>query len=231
MPAKRLAEGAPERITKFSVIGNYVTDAGSRFVRHVAILRSDAHLYYGCQNILVWHMGPPLVAGGISALTATPEQTVCEPHLIGMIDLDADDMEGIDTWLADVDKEKRPAPLEQYIVRPAMRWVSAENNARLYRQFSCVGFVLECYRSIGVNLLDDLEPSQLPEVDIDTVAAAYGKHVRRDWLRERLGIPGPGPWRIALAGYIFHSLKRTTELVRSVAHIPENIGERHYPSE
>lgn len=82
MPARRLPDSPPVSVPRFAVIGHYVPEPGTRFVRHVAVLRADGDLHYGRANTLVWHMGPPLIAGPESSATAQPDKTTCEPHLV-----------------------------------------------------------------------------------------------------------------------------------------------------
>ena len=229
MAVRRLHATDLEKAARFSVIGMYLADSGTSFVQHVAILRDDAELRYAMQGVRVCHMGPPLVAGAQSAGVAQPEECTCAAHLIGDVELDAEEIEGVKTWLVEVDKEIRPTnKLRQYIVDPPMKWVEAENKTRLYRRFSCAGFVLECYRSVDIDLIRVADAERLPEVDLETVARAYGDSVRRETLRSRLGIPGDGPWRIVLAGYIMHALNRTDHLIRQIPHVPSSIGERDF---
>ncbi len=130
-------------------------------MKHAALLSADTPLQFGADNVLVWHIGPPLVAGAKFTAAASENSRKTTIHIAGFVDLDGDDIEGIETWLADVDQEDRPLGLSrterlaQYRVSPPVYWIPAENGTPLYRQFSCVGFVLDCYRSIGINLIDD----------------------------------------------------------------------------
>jgi hypothetical protein len=231
MATKCLSPNLRTRIPRFSVVGQYVNSPRSRFVQHVALLRFDEELDYGRPEIRVWHMGPPLVAGAISS--ASSGEATCTSHLTGLVELNAREIEGIETWLADVDKEDRPlgraALLRQYTVHPPVFWVTAENGVRLYRRFSCAGFVLDGYRSIGINLIDDSGAHSLPSVDLQTIADAYGGNVRNEHLRERLGIPGNGPWRILLTGYLMHSLNRSDDEIRMFPHVPTSEAEKEFP--
>lgn len=229
MPASRLRTNASERIPKFSVVGKYLADTGTLFVQHVALLRADAEIRYATADVPVWHMGPPLVAGPLSAMNARRNAT-CTIHLAGTVDLDAQDMEGIETWLAEADKENRPLGLlPQYIAHPPVLWVVAENGIPLYRRFSCAGFVMECYRSVDINLIDDSNHERLPELDLETLANAYGDSVRKNERREQLGISGAGPWRIVLAGYVMHALDRPDAAIRNSPHKPKSVAEKGFP--
>ena len=231
MPILHLRSDTTQDCSKYSIVGNYATRP---FVKHAALLKADTALLFGADNVLVWHIGPPLVAGTRTTAAAVEHSRRTTIHLVGFLDLDADDIEGIETWLADVDNEERPpvtSPIDmlaQYRVSPAIYWVPAENDTALYRQFSCVGFVMDCYRFIGINLIDDSCAENLPEVTLDIVVAAYGPRARRVDYREKFGIPGPGPWRIVLAGYLFHSLNRDMNVIRHTAHVPNSIAERDF---
>lgn len=231
MPILYLRSDTAQNCGKFYIVGHYATRP---FVKHAAILKAETALTFGCDNILVWHIGPPLVAGAKTSVAAPEKGRKTNIHLVGFVHLDADDIEGIETWLSDVDKEDRPPGssmselLAQYRVSPPIYWVQSENGTPLYRQYSCVGFVMDCYRSIGINLIDDSRNENLPEVTIDIVVAAYGQIARKESFRNQFGIPGPGPWRIVLAGYIFHSLNRDSDTIRQTPYDPAGIKDKDF---
>jgi hypothetical protein len=229
VPMHVLAAESVKFGSRFSIVGQYVSEASS-FVKHIAILKNDGDLRYAERDVLVYHMGPPLVAGDFSATDAGESSSTCTVHLLGEVDLDEDDLEGIETWLAEVEKEERPHSLEkQYVVNPPMVWEKAENEARLYRRFSCVGFVLECYRFVRINLIDDAISENLPEIDLDTLAQVYGPIVQTERRRDKMGITGNGPWRIALAGYIIHAMDRDSLEIRKTPHKPTSSAETNFP--
>lgn len=232
VPAKRLRSDTTEKVPKFAVVGNYGANEEPLFVTHVAILREEAELRCAGEAI-VWQMKPPLVTGPLSEAVARHDDSRATVHLVGIVHLTAQDVEGIATWLAEVDKEIRPfgvlGTLRQYIVDPPVDWAKAENGVRLYRRFSCAGFVMECYRAADINLIDDANAGNLPEVDLEIIARAYGDNMRRDKMRERFGIPGNGPWRIVLAGYVMHALHRQDHEIRVSPHVPANVAEKDYP--
>lgn len=234
MPILHLHVGVPQSCCQFAAVGLY--DTPPPFVRHVALLSETTTLQHGMQNVLVWHMGPPLITGARTSAGRVRERlrrmTV---HIAGYVELTPDEVEGIVTWLADVDQEDRPLDLSpetrqaQYIVAPHVRWHTAENGMPLYRRFSCVGYVIECYRSVQINLIDDSLPGNLPEVSLDIIIEAYGQDATDEERRTTIGIPGPGPWRIILAGYVFHSLNRPSEAIRQTPHLPSGVAERNFP--
>ena len=238
MPAQKLPIGQAATSTTapaYCIVGMYSDPADAQFVRHVAILAEESPLESG-KAAAVWHMGPPLVAGKRTRMSrgATLE---CPIHLFATASLDLDDQEGIEDWLEEVDKEPpQDNPFKRYVVRPHWDWHTAPETARpLYRRFSCAGFVLECYKSIGIDLVNT-EERGLPDVEFNILVKAYPQIARKRVLerqgltRDDLGIPGDGPWRIVLAGYVFHALDRIRdEDPRPGAHKPASVAEAHFP--
>ena len=231
MPILHLRTDTAQNCDKYSIVGHY---AARPFVKHAALLKADTALLFGAEDVLVWHIGPPLVAGAKTTAAAAEKEQDNRPYCWIYQSRCRSIFEGIETWLTDVDKEDRPVGhsrtelLAQYRVSPPIHWVPAENGIPLYRQFSCVGFVMDCYRFIGVNLIDDSRADNLPEVTIDIIVAAYGPIARKADYRTRFGIPGPGPWRIVLAGYIFHSLNRDPDVIRQTPYVPSGIADKDF---
>jgi len=221
LPAQKLS--ATQTAPAYSIVGMYSEPPGAQFVRHVAILAEDTQLEFG-RPAAVFHMGPPLVAGERSRRTPRA-RLECPVHLLGGVPLDLDENEGIGDWLAEVDKERMPEnAFKRFIVKPHADWhLAPETGRRLYRRFSCVGFVLECYRHIDVDLATLVKA--YPEVEREEVVTRLTGLTRND-----LGIPGGGPWRIVLAGYVFHALDRVTEEhPRPAAYSPNSVANAHFP--
>ncbi len=218
MPALVAPDAPGISLARFAVIGIY-DDPDSAFVRHVALLREDGTLIYG-ENAHVFHMGPPLVAGERSRGQAREDPT-CPSHVAGWINLTADEREGVIDWLAEVDKENRPGGLvgtwRTYVVDPPECWHEDEKRVRLYRRFSCGGFVLACYRDgAGIALIETPPTAAWPEVSLDQIVRAYGPEVRgREKLRRGLGLPGDGLWSVLLAGYVIHAFDRGDREMRT----------------
>jgi hypothetical protein len=208
------------RLPRFAVIGIY-EGQNSNFVRHVALLREEKNIYYGSEAH-VFHMGPPLIAGDRSEKQAGNAPT-CLSHVAGWVSLTADEREGIIDWLAEVDKEDRPGghmgAWRTYTVDPPECWHEDENHVRLYRRFSCGGFVLACYRDgAGITLIEPPSLAPWPEVSLDAIVRAYGTPVKeRATLRGTIGLPGAGPWPVLLAGYIIHAFGRPDHEIRTSA--------------
>ncbi|MDQ3330995.1 MAG: hypothetical protein M3552_10120 [Planctomycetota bacterium] len=164
--------------------------------------------------------------------------------IVSDIDLTGEQFEAIADWLAVVDKERRPnasnpiGQMRQYVIAPHVKWHPPEDP--LYRRFNCVGFVIECYKSAGISVIDT--EAELPDVDLATLRKAYPGQLEkielikndrvRQKLKEDLGIPGDGPWKIILPGYVFRSLERATpDTPRPPAYVPKELSEAHYPSD
>jgi hypothetical protein len=222
---------------RYSVIGQYADADPTHFVRHVALLKDDQQLDAPAQ-VEVYHMGPPIVAGDESA-AAPFAKRLCRADVVADVALDAEEREAIDDWLAEVEKEDRTdvKAFQQFVVMPHVKWVrSPENGRRIRRRFSCVGFVIECYAGAAIILIDtEVEP---PEVDDRLLSVAYPDLVRLEDAaprvkqrlgfkdREDLGLCGDGPWRVVLAGYVFHSLKRAAvNHPRPSPYVPKSISE------
>jgi hypothetical protein len=212
----------------------YALHVDGGFVQHIALLTGEEDLFFE-QDVTVWQMNPPLVVGLQSRQEAGKDSDKCKSHLIGFVPLDADDVASIRTWLAEVDKERRPQGLrrdvEQYIIHPPCEWVvDCITKVRRYRRFSCVGLILECYRDGAEIDLLAWDSPDLPEVTLDTIVSAYGNNLRnKASIRKALGIPGDGPWRVNLAGYVLHALDRSTEEIRALRHKPRSVDEARYP--
>ena len=236
MPARKLPLRHTHPAPAYSVVGTYTRPEEREFVGHVAILTEETRLRSG-QSVRVWHMGPPLVVGQRTA-EAPRASRQCGVHLVGGVRLDLLDVEGIEDWLSEVDKEPGPEnPFRRYIVRPHWDWYEApETGRRLYRRFSCVGFVLECFRCIDVDLLVTDE-SELPGATFATLAQAYPMLQREAAIVRRfgvnrldLGLGGEGPWPVVLPGYVFHALQRfTAESPRPTAYGPQSVDEARFP--
>lgn len=228
----------PERCREYAVIGTY-SDSALNFVRHLALLSREMDLP-GEDRVEVWHVGPPLVAGEVSQMAAgaTPK---CRPDLASDVCLTIPEQQAIRNWLAKLDKERRPrAPFQQYVIFPHFRWERSEKGRRLYRRFSCGGFVLEAYDAAGLKILDFQSP--LPRADEQTLRKAYPDLDRIERARPRiqaqlgfkgrrdLGLDGPDTWRIALPGYVFHSLRRATSATpRPAPYAPQDTSEAEFP--
>jgi hypothetical protein len=119
---------------------------------------------------------------------------------------------------------------DQYIICPHLKEVHREDQTVLYHRFSCAGFVLEAFREAEINILwTDLAP--LPLVGPDALKTQYPEFAKiLDRLRERekLGIPGDGPWPVVLAGYVLNALARPEREIRNTPYLPR-AGNEFFP--
>ena len=154
----------------------------------------------------------------------------------------------IATWLSGVDRENYEfsggISFQQYHLAPHMEYAKTETGRRVRRRFSCVGFVLEAYRSAEIDLIttgDDSTGINLPIVDTETLRDAYPDLFRildNPKLHDKfcfrglsdLGLEEGGVWRILMPGYLFHSTVRaTSENLRPSPYTPESSAEAEYP--
>lgn len=217
---------------RFAIVGKYAKAQTGSVVQHVAILKSDQELRQGTM-VEVWHMAPPLVAGERSLSSLSDEsRRRCEAHIYGAIELQTGDSESIETWLAEVDKEQRPPqPFYHYTANPTVKWETDHATGRKrYRRFSCVGFVTECYREAIEVVLLTPDSQSMPAVDLAMIAQVYQLDERRTRIRESAGVGGNGPFRLAMPGYVFHSLNRPDAEIRSKPYVPATANEVSFPA-
>lgn len=204
MPAFNLSQGS-QTLARYDVVGQHSDDLPS-FIRHVGLFDGEASKVGVDEEVEVAHMGPPLQTGrGIRV------------HAVGRIPLTNDEIKQIEARIEEIADEYETEGADwkrQYIVDPPWQDVRDPNTGvRRYRRFSCAGFVLDSHLQIDIELLD-LDHSVLPEVDKKTLQLAYPDVVRKRTDLQRYGVGGDGPWRIVLAGYVFHALDRPSELIR-----------------
>jgi hypothetical protein len=218
----------------YSVVGIY-SDGPGTFVRHVALLAVDTKL--PAEKTPIWHMGPPINHG----------EGTSQPFMASRIDVAADvvlsarERKSMAHWKAKVAAEQRPIQrLRQYTVAPPVRWIRGENGRRLYRRFSCVGFVISCYEAAGITLIDINQ--RMPDANNDLVSRMYPEidelaqrspevqcRIGYDG-KDELGLQGDGPWSLILPGYLFHSLTRfTIASPRPSAFLPSSTAMACFP--
>ncbi len=227
MPVTLVLPEPSVALPMFAIVGQY--ERRSRFVRHTALAR-EAGAVKRSQHVSVWQMGPPLVVGPRSQQANQNADTLDDVDLVGFIELSTDEIDGMQTWLAEVDTERRPAmKLQHYFACPHVFWKRDEAEMPLYRRFSCAGLAVECYLSVDILLVSI---SGLPQVDVGVLAPVYGENVKDQRVRERLkiGLDGSGPWPVLLPGYLFHSLMRSDFEIRTVPHTPQSHAESSFPT-
>lgn len=225
MPVKPVQSEPPVALPMFSIVGQY--QRGSKFVKHVALAR-EVGAAKKLQSVSVWQMGPPLVVGSQSQHANQNANTLDDVDLVGFVELSTDELDGIQTWLADLDTERRPPDRYQhYAACPHYFWKRDEAGMPLYRRFSCAGLVVECYMQVDIRLLN---VEGIPHVDVATLSPIYGPIVENQRLRERLkiGLDGSGPWPVLLPGYLFHSLARSDSEIRAVPRSPQSAAEASF---
>ena len=196
---------SPIRVQRFVVVGKY--SRNRPFVRHAAILNAETEFKGECKVILS-HVGPPI-----------ENQYTGDCHIVGQIGLSNEEIEAVADWLASIETQYTPTKIlrfQQYVVAPHMVWVKSEEGRPLRQRFSCVGYVIEAYAAANVSLIDS---ESLPDAEMKDVETAYPdlyglldnpKLAKRLGFKglDDLGLVGPGPWKVALPGYLFHSTNR-----------------------
>lgn len=193
-----------------------------RFICHVGLAESEAV----CEStaVPVLDMSPPLHAHGRAISIAA--------HAVGRAELSDDEVQKIRTFVDQHASEhlalmslgttavlRRAA--EMYCVHPHAAPFTEEDGRYARMRFSCAGFVFEAYKFARIVLVD-LET--MPLVDLQLIESAYPTQFR--WLQsgritlDSLGLHGTGPWPVLLCGYLFHSLDRQPESIRSDAYGP-----------
>ncbi len=217
MPAFDLAEQTAT-LSRFDVVGMH-SETSSGFVQHVALLNSKDREVYCGDVVRVVHMGPPL-----------EKDRQLGADVAGRIPLTNDQINSIKTWIAKVEDEYQAANAgtgRQYVINPHWKDICDKNTGvRRYRRYSCAGFVLYAHLQVDISLLI-IEKEELPEVTRQTLEAAYPDVFRSPVLLNRFGLQGNGPWRVVLAGYVLHSLDRSSDEIRAKPYLAQ-AGDEHF---
>ena len=231
MAATRLHPGAsPQRVGIFGVIGQI---SNSGYVDHVGLLRTGNTVTYNAQ-VKIYHSGPPLQVGQLDTDTGQPVVGEVPVHLVGWIDdLEIEEWSGIQSWIEDVRTRISPGLRKlNYRIDPPFHEVKDPVTGRIIHcEYSCVGFVLRCYEEGAGIILLNHDPAGLPAVEKDILREIYGEIVDR--LRGRfaasVGLPGDGPWKLVLSGYVFHALNRPNDQIRTTPYEVKRVEEAAFP--
>jgi hypothetical protein len=171
------------------------------------------------------HMAPPF---GESATQVA--------DIVGCLDdLQPDEQAKMQTWLSDVTTRiaiipEFPEPWNQgYIIDPPFKEVDAEESGRTLWRFSCVGLILCCFENVSIHLLD-WRSGKIPLPDEKAVRENYFR-LPLAFVKRRYPslLDGPGPWRLVLPGYVFHSMSRDDASIRARPHLPSSAAEANFP--
>ena len=203
---------------QYNILGECDTDD---FVRHVAIAAEGWS--HNRMSFPVVHMGPPLNRGGAMRADA-----------VGTVVLTVDELEVIKRFaqlhISEHGSTKfcRTNSHQFYCIHPHASPFSESDGRYVRTRFSCVGFVYECYKQAGIQLLD---VTNQPVVDLDRIRNCYPVFSRLlDITKSRnlMGLTGDGPWPVMLCGYLFHSLARGDDEIRSTPYCPQ-ASDAHFP--
>lgn len=195
MPVQRLSQTDPVCVEQYWVCAR---ESRSRdFVHHVGLSSETQLVKYGDEASWT-HMAPPFQSGHRKV------------NLIAWVNLTAEDQECIALFIEQYAEDIKDVNEEdQYIIFPCR---SSPTIDHPYDRFSCAGFVLEAYKSIGFHLLDI---NSVPENDLEYLCRYYSSPSLQDVsFREKLGLIGAGPWPVVLPGYVLNSFTRDDEQIR-----------------
>jgi hypothetical protein len=224
MPAVRLG-GTAVPVRKYDVIGQDSRSALG-FVRHVGLAGEDRSSIGESDELPLVHMGPPLER-------ESSRQTI---NCAGTIGLTVDEIQQIGMFLDGLESEYEAARIrgdrrQQYVIAPHVWPKRSPDGTVIFRRFSCAGFVIESYREIDIHLLRT-DADSLPAVSLETLVRQYSDLetlLQNPKVREAYGIPGEGPWPVALAGYVMNALDRLEEEIRRVPHTAQT-GDEFFPA-
>ena len=246
MPAIAL-DNTLREVRRFYVVGTR-SEARPSWVLHAALLRTDRHLRYG-DVAFVYHICPPLHLGP-GTLHYYPHplwppghllfDNPVQVHVIGFVEgLTDADVYGIETWIAHLSTQT-PTVLEgirlldQYVMCPPIRRTQRDTvtGIREFIQFSCVGFVLDCYfHGAGISLLD-WESPDFPRIDLAELMTVYNVLLANPDNRRAVGLTDAEErWPVPLPGHLFHSLRRPAHEIRSRPYLPRSSAEVFFPSQ
>lgn len=228
MPVFELTEVRKE-VPELAVVGKFSGNPAD-FVCHVALHRTSRKLAAG-EETEVWHMGPPVIAGELTAHAEPDVKGRSRAQVAAYVELPAGMQKRMQTWLVDVDQELSGISRSgQYIVHPPVKREIDPESKRGFRRFSCAGFVAECYRAGLRAPLVSTDEDDLPEVSPTLVYVAYDERLRHnDKLRRKVGLAEGKEWRILLAGYLLHALERPLAQIIEETYKPAHIGNAFFP--
>lgn len=224
MPAIRLSDN-PVSVNTFDVLvlGNDDLMFHAMLCAET-IARSDVTARIALRTT---HMGPPL---GLKRFQC---------NAVGSAELNEDDRRKIRTYVDERNQENEAERSRYRLLR--MRW-DARTQYQIHPpsspptkdyplwRFSCVGYVLEAYRTARIDLLGN----ELPKKSIDDLKQLYpdqANDLDNVDKQKEMGIGEGNQWPIALVGYLLHSLARELNLIRGSDSQPyqANEGDEFFP--
>lgn len=211
MPARRL-DGVPSSVSQFDAIGQYA-EGDSNLVQHIGMSNEDRVAVKAGDAVCCAHMVPPL------------QDSEFPVQVWGAAELSHDERRLIQTYLDSVRSEYHRNGVEsdrlgQYVAIPHMMEVPDEMGRTLYRKYSCVGLVVETFRSGEIDLIRTDE-EDLPEVPKNVIEAVVPR-LRGTRTIGKIGLdPALEAWRVLMPGYVFHALARYTGGDRPAPYRPE----------
>jgi len=223
MPAWILS-AEPTHVTPFDVLAQ--GSGGSDLMVHALLFYEESARTDVVKGALLKcvHMGPPF------------SQRDRQVDAVGTAVLTDEDIRKIKTFAddrlrerkAEEERLKRIKQEDSLRVEYCIHHPSQKPTAifSLWR-FSCVGFVLQAYRTARI----ELPGTPLPLRTLDELKQFYPTHAAKlddPETRKQLGIDQGDSWPVALVGYVLHSLSRQPTEIRGTPHAPKS-GDEYFP--
>lgn len=168
---------------------------------------------------------------GIAHNAPTTSNTTQNPNYLMYVGcfgapLSGEVMNRIEAFIAESENDRYT-----YLSHPPVQLFDPRTG-KAVRRYSCVGFVLACYESVGILLLADMGGEMLgnahyPMLTFDQVAAIYPELqtlVPQEF--DEIGLVGgcQGQWQVVMPGYVLHALAAQT---RETPYLNAMRGFRH----
>ena len=215
MPAQSITS-TPTKVACCDVVGKYTAGLDG-FVRHVGLAEDASESVVKGDVLAVAEMEPPLHAGKSWV-----------PDVCGTAMLTRDEIKQVQLFCRQHrDKHARYIlDCERgFIIHPHCKPFYEEDGTPVATRFSCVGFVIEAYREIKIDLIVT-GADKLGKVSWETLALAYPEINKGWWAKINqeydLGLDPASPeWRIVLPGYVLHALARDSKDIRDTPYLPQ----------
>jgi len=194
-------------LTDSEVVGE---DGISPFIRHLGLAATNGVARR--EEAFVHEMGPPLNLPGV--MRADVHATAA---------LNDDERRKVKSFVerhAGEHKARSLGKRHSYCILPHSRPYPSEDEYA-YTQFSCAGFVIDAYAFARIDLLD---LGSTPPISLADVCQAYPDQtaaLQIEKIRNENGLVGPGPWPIALCGYVIHAMNRPPADIRKSQYKPK----------
>lgn len=201
----------------FCVVGQYelktigLPGSTAAPVRHVGLVSPGDRLDPGAGTVSI-STSVPIPVDHLKALPScqVARDDSIPVHVIGAIgpygaNLTSEQAKDLEIEAAKLDGEHLV-----YFAHPPIERVKDPTTGRVSTRISCVGFVLSCYRNIGVELLAPLDAPAYPTFSLTDLLRFWPELAPLATRPPRLARIGLNlqtePWPVVMPGYLFHAL-------------------------